>query len=400
MLTLIMTTPTRYHSVSKLLHWTIAGLIVLQYLIANLAELAEDADQSLRELALLANHKSVGITVLMLAFARLGWRLLKSPPPFPSTMPAWQKRSSHVSHWAMYGLIFLLPVTGWLMSSATAYSVSWFNLVALPDFVTPDAQMAEFWEDTHEILTKLLLVVVGIHVLAALKHHFIDKDDILKRMLSRVSGVLFIGIIVAGAAWLGSAGSRSDDTATPAPAPQPRDPDPVVITASSLPAWQIDTRNSYIRFTGDQAGAEFAGNWEQWAADIRFDSDQLDESSFDVTINTAYVDTEDEDRDTTLMDAEWFDTDNYPHAYYRATSFAPRDEGGFTAAGQLIIKGRMAPVTLAFTVTTDDDKRLLIGSAQLRRLDLGVGTGEWDDTTWVSNAVGVEVQIAASIRSE
>ena len=385
-----------YHPVSKLLHWSIAGLIVVQFVLANLAESAGDADRALRELALLANHKSVGITVLALAIVRLGWRFFEPPPQLPDSMETWQKLASHVSHWSLYGLIVLVPLSGWLMSSATAYSVSWFNLFQLPDFVGPNEQTAVLWKTTHDWLAKILIAVAAVHILAALKHHFIDKDGVLARIHSRTSIAVFVVVIVAGVAALGSAGRGGDSgTGTGGLDSEPE----LLVAASSLPRWQIDAENSHIRFTGDQAGAEFDGEWQQWSADIRFDAERLSDSSFDVTILTAHVETLDDDRDTTLMDAEWFDTSNHPEAYFRATDFSTSADGSFSADGQLIIKGFAAPATLHFTVSADGERRLLLGSANLLRLDLGVGTGEWEDTTWVSNEVTVDVRVAATVES-
>ncbi len=126
-----------YHPVAKILHWVIAAMIVLQFV---LTKFAEDAATPMQELALLANHKSVGITIFLCACLRLTWRLRQGVPP-PLPMPGWQTIASHISHWTLYGLIFMMPITGWLMSSASAYSVSWFNLVPLPDLVSADPDL-------------------------------------------------------------------------------------------------------------------------------------------------------------------------------------------------------------------------------------------------------------------
>ena len=189
----------RYGGVARFFHWSIAGLIVLQYVLAEMGEHAEDAGERLRALALLANHKSVGMTVFVLAFARVAWRFLKTPPELPLAMPTWQRTASFVSHWSLYALIFALPVTGWLMSSAAAYSVSWFNLFTWPDLVAPSTSLRDAMKVVHELLGKLLFVVVILHIGAALKHHFLDRDDVLRRMSSVVSWVLFAAIFAGGA---------------------------------------------------------------------------------------------------------------------------------------------------------------------------------------------------------
>ena len=252
---------TRYHSFSQVLHWLIAGLIVLQFVLANLADSASESGSGIRELALLANHKSVGITILVLVSLRLLWRMKTPPPDLPATMDQWQALASHISHWTLYSLIILLPISGWLMSSASAYSVSWFNLFQLPDFVAPNPDLKEFFEAIHEFLGKALFVVALIHVLAAVKHQVIDKDGVLARMSSTMSIGIFAVVIAPGVWTLGGAGKpREPGAATVATSPVASGQSSAIIVepltdSSSLPVWDIDYENSHIRFTGDQAGA-------------------------------------------------------------------------------------------------------------------------------------------------
>ena len=176
-----------YTATAKLLHWLVASLVVVQFVLANLAERAEDADDLVSELALFANHRSVGITILALIIIRLLWRWRNPPPPLPETVPQWQLMASRVSHYSLYGILLVMPISGWLMSSAADVSVTWFNLVDLPDFVSPNHDRHEFFEGTHELLATLLFVIASLHILAALKHRLFDKDGVLQRMLS-VSG--------------------------------------------------------------------------------------------------------------------------------------------------------------------------------------------------------------------
>lgn len=395
-----------YNATAKMLHWLVAGLIVLQFVLAKMADLAGDADSPLRELALLANHKSVGITILALAMARIVWRFKNPPPALPATIQKWQVMASHASHWSLYLLLFAMPISGWLMSSASAYSVSWFNLFQLPDFVAPNPVLKGVFEGIHETLAKLLILVATIHIGAALKHAVIDKDGVLQRIVSAVSVTAFAAVVGLGVAWLGGAGkSAAPDTAqTETPvntAAQSADATPVTAAevSSSLPLWQIDYDASYIRFIGDQAGADFEGVWASWSADMRFAADNLGASNFDVTIDATSADTQDEDRDSTLADPEWFDSMNFPDAYFRTNRFSAAEGGSFLADGQLTIKSLASPVQLLFTITETGNSRLLSGTAQLDRLALGVGTGEWEDTEWVGQDVTVEVHVEATINN-
>lgn len=395
-----MNTTPGYHPVSRTLHWAVAGMVVLQFVLARLAENAEQTDSTLRQLALLANHKSVGITILALVVVRLLWRRRAPPPPLPPTMDQWQILASRISHWTLYGLLLLLPVSGWLMSSASAYSVSWFNLLQLPDLVAPNDALEETLERIHETLAVTLLIVAGIHVLAAVKHAVIDKDGVLSGMSSTLSITLGALVLGAGIWTLGTAGSGSPGAAQPVLTAGGNLSGDVSIEAtgnSRLPEWQIDYADSYIRFTGDQAGASFDGEWQDWSASMRFDAEKLDDSVFDVTIRTVAVETGDDDRDSTIVGPEWFDTDNYPEARYRTSSFTSLANVGFTAEGQLVVKDSAADVALEFTVQREGERRILMGFARIERLALGLGTGEWEDTTWVSNDVTVSVRVAATV---
>ncbi len=424
-----MSAPSQqYTSIARLLHWSVAGLIVLQYVLARLAENAEHADRTVRVLALLANHKSVGITVLMLAVIRLSWRFFRAPPALPVQMAGWQINASRISHGLLYFLLFSLPITGWLMSSATAYSVSWFGLFQLPDLVAPDPLLSDRLEQVHDTLAKLLFVVAVVHIVAAFKHAIVDRDGVMSRMTSTPVVILFLALIGGGVYQLGlpdspraapvqtapAASVETPEISTPfekeeAPADDTMEESPeaaeqLAAAPEPLPTWQIDYTNSYIRFTGDQAGASFSGEWTSWEASIQFDAEALDRSAFAVTVNTSGVDTNDADRDATIIDPDWFDTANHPQAFYNASRFSAEADGSFVADGELTIKGAASPVKLAFTVTGEDGKqvitgqgRLLEGNALLDRLALGLGLGDWQDTSWVGQEVTVEVRVEATL---
>ena len=391
-------TADHYHGLSKLFHWLIAALIVLQFVSHEMAEAAAESGARNWEFALILNHKSIGMTVLMLALARLVWRFVAPPPKLPTGMPTWQIGASHVSHVLLYGLMLALPLTGWLMSSAAGVSVAWFKLAYFPDLIGKSDSLADSLHDIHEILGKVLFVTAIIHILAALKHGFVDRDGVLARICSVVTIALGVLIVGAGAWWLTlestpAASAQTADSDTPA-APA------AAVAESSLPAWQIDPTSSFIRFTGTQSGESFTGEWQNWQARIHFDTAAPDEGLFDVSIDASSAATGDDDRDATIVDAAWFDAAEFPEVIYRASRFRTLDDGRFAADGELIIKGQATPVTLTFAVSDDGEQRSLTGSAALRRLELGVGTGEWEDTAWVDDEVAVEVRVDGSITTE
>jgi cytochrome b561 len=174
------TTPTRYGAVAQTLHWLVAALIVTQFVLAYRAD---DLPLGVHKLALLARHKSFGMTVLMLAVLRLLWRLKNPPPELPSGMTPLERALARGTHVAFYVLLFAMPLTGWLMSSAKNYSVSWFGLFTWPNLIGKNEAQFDFLRSTHHLLSDALFAIAVLHILAALKHHFWIKDDVLLRML-------------------------------------------------------------------------------------------------------------------------------------------------------------------------------------------------------------------------
>src|SRR5271163_2916566 len=170
----------RYTAVAQTFHWVIAALIVVQFVLANLQE---DLPIGAHKLALLARHKSFGMTVLMLAVLRLLWRLGNPPPALPAEMRPIEQRLARATHFAFYVLLFAMPLTGWLMSSAKNYSVSWFGLFTWPNLIAKNETAFDLLRSTHHLLSDALLAIAILHILAALKHHFWNKDDVLIRMV-------------------------------------------------------------------------------------------------------------------------------------------------------------------------------------------------------------------------
>ena len=176
---IIRNTPLRWGAVAQLLHWTIVVLIIVQ---VTLASLAEDLPP-LKKLAMLARHKSVGITVLGLAILRLAWRWLNATPALPETLKPYQRVLARGTHALMYLVLFAMPLSGWMMSSARGFAVSWFGFFQLPDLVPKNRALYEALLTTHETLAVVLGVLVTVHAGAALGHHFMLKDNVLRRML-------------------------------------------------------------------------------------------------------------------------------------------------------------------------------------------------------------------------
>ena len=169
----------RYDAAAIALHWLIALLIVCGF---TLGLSMVPLPISRQKLQWYAWHKWIGVTVFLLTCARLAWRWRHPAPPLPP-MPAWQTRASHVSHFALYALTLVIPLSGWVYSSSTGVQVVYLGLVPLPDLVPKDRDLAAVLRAVHVTLNFTLLAVVCVHVAAAVKHHFHDRDTVLTRML-------------------------------------------------------------------------------------------------------------------------------------------------------------------------------------------------------------------------
>jgi len=380
-----------YTAIARTLHWLVAGLIVSQYVIAELAEQAAHSNSAVQQLGLLANHKSVGMTIFGLAILRILWRLFNRPPVLPSTMSIWQTRASSTVHVVLYGFLLAMPLTGWLMSSASAYSVSWFNVFVFPDLIVADEANAQWLENIHEWLAEALFIMALLHIVAALKHHYLDKDDVLNRMASRVGWLLFVATVVLVIGMFGRVSVSQNSPVTPTNSHTNQ----ASLSRSDLPIWNIDYEDSFIEFSGDQAGAPFSGRWQQWQASMQFEAAQLSAGRFEVLIQSASVFSDDKARDDYIRDPDFFDVTNFPEAVFTAQKFTQTEPGGFTANAQLTIKNISHPVQLNFTITKEQDRTILDGEALLDRFLWNIGMGDWADTSWVGQEVAVKVRVVA-----
>lgn len=175
-------TTQRWGAVAKAFHWIIVVLILLQY---GLGLYANSLPLGMAQLATYARHKSVGITILALALLRLLWKFYNRghSPGLPTDLKPWERAAAHLTHHGLYILLFAMPLSGWAMSSAKNYPVSWFSLFTLPNFVAPSETLFDAMVKVHGVLAIALAAITVLHVAAALQHHIVRKDNILLRML-------------------------------------------------------------------------------------------------------------------------------------------------------------------------------------------------------------------------
>ena len=166
----------RYTNVAILLHWTIAALIVANLAVGFFQESWLKGTMPL--------HKSIGLTVLGLSVVRLGWRLAHRPPPLPATVRPWEKGLAHLTHWLFYALMILMPLSGWVFTSAGSrkYPTTFFGLFTVPPIVGQDKALGDTVAERHGQMAWILLALIVLHVAGALKHRFVDRDRTLARM--------------------------------------------------------------------------------------------------------------------------------------------------------------------------------------------------------------------------
>lgn len=174
----------RYSSLAMLLHWML-GLVIVAVFVLGLTMV--DLPFSPQRLKFYNWHKWAGVCILALSALRLLTRLVKRPPALPAhianPMPAWQHRAHHGTHHLLYALFFVVPLVGWAYSSAAGFPIVLFGQLPLPDFVPVNADLAEILKPAHRFAAYGLALLVLLHVAAAMKHHLIDRDGLLQRML-------------------------------------------------------------------------------------------------------------------------------------------------------------------------------------------------------------------------
>lgn len=434
----------RYTAVAIVLHWAIAAALVfmlpLGFLMHERAEHGE-ASQVLFEAFQL--HKSIGLTVLALTIVRLLWRLTHKPPALVS-MPGWERLAARAAHWGFYVLTLALPLSGWIYVSA-GWSVHenqplpvpthWFGLFEVPHlFGLPNAsheireETAEAALDAHAALAWAVIGLAAVHVAAALKHHFLDRDETLAHMVPGLrapnaseppprsltrSIILGAGLAAVAAGFAAAILSVTDllapapepfriEIVEPAPPPESAELAPVENAEPAAPGepsrWVVDPGASSIGFAyvyeDDTGATPFNGRFTRWRADIRFDPDNLDASSVVVRIETASASTGVSMHDSTLPTAPWFDAAAHPTAEFRSTRIRRVAEGQYEARGDLTLRGETRRVDLPFTLDIDGDRATVAGTATIDRRDFGIGRDDAGDDI-ISRDIRINVRVAA-----
>ncbi|WP_242913332.1 YceI family protein [Brevundimonas pishanensis] len=420
----------RYPAVAILLHWLI-GLSILAMIPMGwwMSDAIEQAETQALAYRVFQIHKSVGFLILALTLLRIVWRLTHPVPRLPAQMHGWERFAARATHVAFYALMLGLPLTGWAYVSSgwavatdTPLSVptSWFGLFAIPHigFIEHASEAVRrtigyMAMGAHSKLAWGAIVLVVLHVGAALKHQFLNRDGVLAHMVPVLphadvplaappsakekwvdgfAGVAFVAII----------GLTFAIAAKPAPLAQADAPATVAaaandtaLKAGTASTWTVDQAASSIQFSGTHSGAAFTGKFNSWTAEIHFDPADLAGSTAVVTVETASAQTGDATKDGALKGAEWFNPAQFPTARFEASEFVALGGNRYEARGTLRIKSTSQPVVLPFTFDEASGEANVSGKVSVDRTQLDLGMVSDAAAGWVSKMIDVEIKVRA-----
>lgn len=372
--------PDRYGDIAVALHWLIAVLIIGLLSIGKYMTGLDEADPL--RFSLTQWHKTFGILVLMLVSLRLIWRVTHDTPEHPEEAPAWEKVAAGLSHFGFYLLMFVVPFTGWLMVSASPLNIDTylFNVIPWPH-LPPFSELAnkELWEhrfhDAHHFSTTAMIILLLLHVGAALKHHWINHDDVLVRMLPDFShhGIWRIfASIVALTLITGVGLYASQKSATTAR-----------VTAGST---------GQVSFVLPVSGVETTGQFVTSELDLVL-SDKPENNKLTATVDMTSGSTGNPQDDSSMLQEDWFNVESFPTASYQSISITPDGENRYKTTGTLSIKGTSLPIEFVITVTDTDDGRRAQGEFEFNRLNYGLGAMQHPDDHTVGLSAGVQFYI-------
>lgn len=399
-----MTRSPRYTAVAIALHWAIAlGLLFMIWLGWNM-----DGKESWFQF-----HKSVGITILLLTVARIVWRLMNPPPPLPADMKPLEKTASHFVHLGFYGLMLIMPLTGWLTVS-TSYDFDiptvLYGVVSWPDipgvgFLSNETAHGII-ANIHSKLAYVLFALLALHVAGAIKHEIGGEEGVLNRMLPGLFGkvdkpaapprgfviafgaaiLLFLAIAYLPGLLSGNASPAPKGEATQSPQAE---------TGRPAPNWTVDPAASSITFTFTHEGNTYEGRFPDWAADIHFEEGALDEAWADVTVETATVETGKKLYTDSLRSGEWLGPATYPEATVQLSSFQQEGET-YHADATLTLKDATVTVPFTFSLDLSGDIAVMTGTTELKRKPLKLGQTSDPGADYVAETVTVDVRVEAS----
>ncbi len=381
-------THNSYGSVTKTFHWLTALLIFAVIplgLVANdLAHQVRNPDIAASEATLhwaatlFSAHKTVGVTIFFVALARVLWALGQPKPGLVNGERAPEAWLAETVHWLLYGSLIAVPLTGWVHHAATTgFAPIWWPFGQTLPFVPQDQHWADLSANLHYVLQWVLIGALALHVAGALKHHVIDRDATLRRMLpGRTSGqptqkqpghvlpamtaVMIWGAALGGAGalgWLSHSHDGTDRTIAPLEAAQGD--------------WQV--QDGTLEITVVQMGSEVTGSFADWTADIAYtETPDANGKHGEVTVVISIGSLTLGSVTDQAMGAEYFNVENFPTARFTADLFSA--DQGHVARGGLTLRDQSVPVEMPFELQIDGDTAQATGGLSVDRRNFGIGS--------------------------
>jgi cytochrome b561/polyisoprenoid-binding protein YceI len=390
----------RYGTGAIVLHWLLALALALQ--IALGFAMPHHGPYSFEPMQL---HKSVGVAILLLTLVRLGWRLAHRPPEAAES--GWTAVAARIVHWAFYAVLVLGPISGWIIVSTARLDVPTvlFGVLPWPHLPLP-AGLNGPMEEIHEMLAWIALALFVLHVAGALRHQFLLRDPVIRRMAPGGSVMAAMALLLATVVLYFAVGSYvaqtylvpamadeqaaraqgmapASHTAAPSePAATALEPTPKATAsdaAGPVPEWTI-AGGKRLAFSVDNAGMTIAGRFRDWSATIAMDPDHPETAEIGIAIDLASASVGDATQDAMLQGADFLASASAPTARWRSTQVTRTAPGHYRAAGTLTIKGKSRPQAIAFTLAGKDRERHVEGSATINRTAFGIGSGAAAET--------------------
>lgn len=404
-------TKRSYGSIAKTLHWLTALLVITIIpvgLIAN-GMAADIRDPSIasatqdftRTYLLFSLHKTLGVAIFLVALIRIAWAFTQPKPGLLNADKRVEAFLARTVHWLLYGSLLLVPLTGWIDHAATSglAPIRWPFGQSLP-FVPKDPGLAATFGGLHKVLERVLVIALVLHIAGALKHHFVDRDTTLRRMLPGAGNGTgadtapptparrraLLPPVAALALWgvaltIGSAlGTIPPLALAPTAAP--------VKLAETASQWHVSDGTLGLSIT--QMGNRTEGRFADWSANITFDETAGPGPVGTVNVTIAIASLSLGSVGEQAMGPDFFDADFFPEASFSGEII--RTQTGYAATGPLVIRDTSLPVTLPFDLVLDGDTAQMTGTLSLDRLDFGIGGSMPDESS-----LGFDVTIAVTL---
>ena len=391
-------------------HWLCAliifGLIPLGFYMVSL-------DFSPLKLNLYWWHKSFGTLIFFLVLLRLLWRFINQQPLPLSSHKKWERILARLVHILLYIGMIGMPLSGLLMSAAADFPRPFFGLFDMPDIIPgKNKALFDLMRETHEITAYCLFSAIGLHGIGALKHHFMDRDITLSKMLPHIFSqagavvILFIFIVFIGITSFlifkefSEIENKPQEIHQSEGQPVLQNPDQTLLP-SSPSHWIILPDQSRITFKAQVQGEDFEGAFYEFDGDIVFDPENLVTAHADIRVKIASVSTGSKERDQYIVMPAWLDAESFPESRFVTSKIEKTGENHYNAFSELTLHGVSLPVEFPFSLIISKDENgdkqaQMQGDFTINRLDFGVGTGEWNDPKLVANSLFVTVSITAT----